>query len=67
MIEFEILLQTMFEFIKNFSKKKILNKENIKLLNQDLLKYDLLSIKNHIKNKISNTSIELYTYYKFVT
>ena len=48
----------MFAFIKNFSKKKILKKENIKLINQDLIKYDLVSIKNHVKNKIFNTSIE---------
>lgn len=58
MIEFEILLLRMFSFLKNFSKKKILSEENIKLINQDLIKYDLVSIKNHIKNKIFETNIE---------
>lgn len=48
----------MFSFLKNFSKKKILSEENIKLINQDLIKYDLVSIKNHIKNKIFETNIE---------
>ena len=48
----------MFSFLKYFSKKKILSEENIKLINQDLIKYDLVSIKNHIKNKIFETDIE---------
>lgn len=48
----------MFEFIKNFFKKKKISEENRKLINQDLIKYDLVSINNHIKDKIFETDIE---------